>query len=60
VEIGKLVFQEHVIMAGSGNVACAADAGSDPIECLVHCCEHYRMLTHPEIIIGTPDSHLIL
>jgi hypothetical protein len=60
VEIGKLVFQEHVIMAGSGNVACAADAGSDPIECLVHGFEHRRMLAHPEVIVGTPDSHLIL
>jgi hypothetical protein len=60
VEIGKLVFQEHMIMAGSGNVACAAGAGSDPIECFAHGFEHRRMLAHPEVIVGTPDSHLIL
>ena len=60
MEIGKLVFQEHMIMVSSRNVACAAGAGSDPIECLVHGFEHRRMLAHPEVIVGTPDGHLVL
>ena len=60
VEVGKLIFQEHVVMAGPGNVARAAGAGSDPIECFVHGCEHRRMLAHAEVIVGTPDGHLIL
>src|ERR1700740_3616897 len=60
MEIGKLAFQKHVVMASPGNVACSACAGSNSIECLVHRCEHRRMLTHPEVIIGTPHSHLIL
>ena len=47
-------------MTGSGNVACAARAGSDPIECFVHRCEHRRMLAHAEVIVGTPDGHLVL
>jgi hypothetical protein len=46
-------------MARSGNVACAACAGYNSIECFVHRFEHRRMLTHPEIIVGTPDGHLL-
>src|ERR1700674_652403 len=47
-------------MAGPGNVARAACAGSDPMEGLMHGCEHRRMLAHAEIIVGAPDGHPIL
>jgi hypothetical protein len=43
-------------MAGSGNVACAACSGSDPIECLVHGFEHRRMLAgqlRVDAVLGT-------
>ena len=47
-------------MAGSRNVARPARAGSDPIESVMHCCEHRRMLAHAQVIVGTPDGNLIL
>ena len=47
-------------MAGSRNVARPARAGSDPIDSLMHCCEHRRMLAHAQVIVGTPDGNLIL
>ena len=47
-------------MAGSRNVARPARAGSDPIESVMHCCEHHRMLAHAQVIVGTPDGNLIL
>jgi hypothetical protein len=47
-------------MAGSRNVARPAGAGSNPIDGLMHCCEHRRMLAHAQVIVGTPDGNLIL
>ena len=60
VQIGKLILQEHVVMAGSRNVARSPRAGSDPINSFMHCCEHHRMLAHAQVIVGTPDGNLIL
>ena len=47
-------------MAGSRNIARPARAGSDPIESVMHCCEHRRMLAHSQIIVGAPDGNLTL
>jgi hypothetical protein len=47
-------------MAGSRNIARLACAGSDPINSVMHCCEHHRMLAHAQVIVGTPDGNLIL
>jgi hypothetical protein len=58
VVVGELMFQKHVVMAGPGNVARPARAGSDVIDSLMHRCEHRRMLAHAQIIVGTPDSNL--
>src|SRR6202045_1975024 len=49
-----------MVMAGSRNVARPARAGSDPIESVMHCCEHRRMLAHSQIIVGAPDGNLTL
>jgi len=49
-----------MVMAGSLYVARPARAGSDPIESVMHCCEHRRMLAHSQVIVGTPDGNLIL
>src|ERR1700730_2180870 len=59
VVVGELMFQKHVVMAGPGNVARPARAGSDVIDSLMHRCDHRRMLAHAQIIVGTPDSNLI-
>ena len=47
-------------MAGSRNVSRPPRAGSDPIESVMHCCEHRRMLAHSQIIVGAPDGNLTL
>ena len=47
-------------MAGSRNVARPARTGSDPIDSVMHCREHHRMLAHAQVIVGTPDGNLIL
>src|ERR1700738_1216275 len=47
-------------MAGAGNVPRAPGAGSDPIDGIMHRCEHSRMLAHAQVIVGTPDGHPIL
>ena len=60
VKVSKLTFQEHVVMARPGNVARPARAGSDPIDSVMHCCEHRRMLAHAQVIVGAPDGNLIL
>src|ERR1700746_3906723 len=49
-----------VVMAGSRNVARPPPAGSDPIDSFMHCGEHYRMLAHAQVIVGTADGNLIL
>ena len=60
VEVGKLMFQKHVVMAGPANVARPTRAGSDPIDSLMHRSEHRRMLAHAKVIVGTPTGKLIL
>jgi len=47
MEIGKLIFQEHVVMASPGNVARSTCTGPDPLKRFVHGCEHRRMLLIP-------------
>jgi hypothetical protein len=47
-------------MAGPGNIPRAACTGSDSIDGVAHRFEYRRMLAHAEIIVRTPDGHLIL
>jgi hypothetical protein len=35
-------------------------AGSEPIDSLAHRCQHYWVLTHAQVIVGTPNCHLVL
>ena len=56
VEVGKLILQEHVVMAGSRNVARPPRTGSDPIDSVMHCREHHRMLAQELWLRGRAAS----
>jgi hypothetical protein len=46
-----------VKVVSASNVARATSTRAAIVECLVHRREHRGMLTHPEIIVGTPHGH---
>src|ERR1700730_8072832 len=56
MQIGELGLELHVIVAGAGDVARAAGAGTDGIDRLVHGGDHGRVLPHAEVVVGAPDG----
>src|ERR1700722_948630 len=51
VKVRYLALQQHVIMTGARNVARAAGAGADAIDCFMHRSEYRGMLPHSKIVI---------
>jgi hypothetical protein len=56
VELSQLAFQQHVPVAGPGDVARAAGACAAACHRLAHGGEHDGMLAHAEIVVGAPDG----
>ena len=56
VQVGELTLELDQRMVVAGNVARAAGAGAHPGRRLDHGADHFRMLTHAEIIVGAPDD----
>jgi hypothetical protein len=46
-----------MFVIGAGDIARAASACTATIQRFMHCIQHIRVLTHAEVIIGTPDGH---
>ena len=57
VQIRELSLELHVIVAGTGDIARAAGAGTDGIDRLVHGGDDGRVLTHAEVVVGAPDRN---
>ena len=55
VQIGKFLLELDQRMVGAGDIAGAAGAGADAGRGLDHGADHLRMLTHAEVVVGTPD-----
>ena len=56
VQVGELALELDQRMVIAGDVARAAGAGAHPGRGLDHGADHFRMLTHAEIIVGAPDD----
>src|SRR3546814_3960616 len=56
MEIGKLRLQLDMIMGVAADIAGAARSGADIVQRLFHRGDHLGMLSHGEIIVGTPDG----
>ena len=59
MQIGEFPLQQHVIVSGPRNVAGSPRAGAAPFNRFVHRGQYFLMLAHSEIIVGTPDNHLV-
>ncbi len=53
---GKFGFECHMLMIGTGDIACTACPGAAALEALMHGFEHVGVLTHAEIVVGAPDG----
>src|SRR3546814_14661960 len=53
--IGKHRLQLDMIMGVAADIAGAARSGADIVQRLFHRGDHLGMLSHGEIIVGTPD-----
>jgi len=59
MEIGELVLQEYVVVVCARDVPRAAGAGAAAIQGFVHGRQHLGVLAHAEIVIRTPDGHIV-
>src|SRR5712671_5244375 len=59
MQIGKLALQEHVIVICARYVPGPTGAGTAPVYRLMHRRQYLWVLAHAEIVIGTPDDHLL-
>ncbi len=59
VQIGELVLKPDQRMRGAGDVAGAPSAGPHPGCRLDHGANDFRMLSHAEVIVGTPDHDFL-
>ena len=55
VEVGELLLQQHVVVAGARDVARAARPGAHLVQRLVHRRDDLRVLPHAEIVVAAPD-----
>ena len=60
VQVGQFTLQQHVMMVGPGDIARSAGAGAALVQRVMHGRQHIRMLAHAQIIVGAPDSHVVL
>ncbi len=58
MEVGKLLFEQDVVVVGAGDVAGAAGTGATLVDGEFHRLGHFRVLAHAEIIVGTPDRDI--
>src|SRR3546814_6937699 len=56
VQIGKLGLEVDVIMGVARDIARAAGARADVVQCLFHRREDLGMLTHRQIVVRAPDG----
>ena len=56
--VGQFAFEQHMGVAGAGDVAGAAGAGAGAVELLRHRRQHHRVLAHAEIVVRAPDGDL--
>jgi hypothetical protein len=59
MEIGKLRFKLDERMIGAGDVARPARPGAKPDGGFNHGSDDFRVLSHPEIVVGAPDDDLL-
>ena len=60
VQVGKFALQLDVEVGGAGNIAGAARAAANIVQRRVHGAQHLGVLTHAQIIVGTPDDDILL
>ncbi len=58
MQVRQFLFQQHMVVAGAGNIACAAGTGAALVERIVHGLDCCRVLAHAEIIVGAPNGDL--
>ena len=58
VQIGEFALELDQRVIGAGDVAGAAGAGAHPRRGLDHGANHFRVLTHAEVIVRAPDHHI--
>ena len=56
MQVGQFAFQIDMIMGVAADIAGAAGAGADIVQRFLHGGDDLGMLTHGEIVVGTPDG----
>ena len=55
----EFLFEQDVVVAGSGDVARASRAGADPVQRLVHRRDDLGVLPHAEIVVAAPHGDVL-
>jgi hypothetical protein len=58
MERSQIPFEQHMFMIGARDISRATRARTAAVQSVMHGMQHIRVLTHPEVIIGTPNRHL--
>ena len=58
MQVRELLLKQDVIVVCPSYISCAAGTGAALAKRRSHSLQHCRMLSHPEIVVGAPNSHL--